>query len=271
MESLFALAGGALQDHFASRLAELDDAHRLPTLTPILEHALRHMDPRTVLAYAANPAALGRAPEAHIQALHPPVILMSSDRTGKVSTKLTGLAAENRDFGASLIHLTALCGAVERLLFPTADRYQFCPHGGCEHRQAGLCFRYFTPPSVERGHEQCQFPPSFESITGASPRAAWAGLGLERKSVDEIVAELEATGEAGLLALVRRHKAAIVAWLGREGFDDLEWKCEATAEKAMRAMQTNKIDHLVEARAFRDAVVREVARRAAESREPGRG
>jgi hypothetical protein len=268
--ALFKLIGdGRIEDHFVFRRAKVGDIDYHPTLTPCLEYALQHVPPRTLLEYAANPAAMNDAPEAHCLALHPPVIITSSDRTGKVTTMFNGRASGDRDFGSHVMHFTAACGAAERLLFPTQSRYQFCPHNRCEHYEAGLCFRYFTPPSVERGHENCQFPKSFELLAGVSPKAAWTAIGFQRKTVDEVVAEFQSTGEAGLLALVRRQKSAIVEWLGRDGFRDLEWKCDVTAQKAVRAIQTNKIDDAIEARAFRDAVVREVERRAAESRAGG--
>ncbi|MGY4827143.1 hypothetical protein ACVNIS_01045 [Sphaerotilaceae bacterium SBD11-9] len=267
LSTLFKLAGDvSVQNHFACKLAQMPAAMRHPTLMPCLEHALQFMSAEALLQYAANPATLSEAPDAHLQALHPPVIVMSSDAHGKVVTLFNGRAREDRNFGSQIIQLTAACGAAERLLFPTQSRYQFCPHSGCEHHEAALCFRYYTPPSIERGQEHCQFPKLFATLAHASPKQAWEAIGFQVKSLNEVVAEFEATGEAGLLALVKRQKASIVRWLGHDAYRDLEWKCDATAQKALRAMQTNKMQDVIEAAAFRDAVVREVVQRADASR-----
>lgn len=269
LSALFELIEAKPENHHIFHLAELSNQHRHLTLTPCLEHALRAMSPLTLLGYAADPSRMNDAPVEHVSAVFPPVVAMSSDESGKVTTSLHGAARENRSLAATILQLTALCGAAERLVAPSEPRYQFCPHRTCPHYESALCFRHFTPPFVEHGADRCQFPSSFSSFARVLPADAWVKLGYARITVAELVAEFEAVGEAGILALARKRKTTIVGWLGREGFEELEWKCQAVADKALRALQTRKIAHVIEARHFRDAVVREVVERAKASATPG--
>jgi hypothetical protein len=265
LDALFELIEAKPEGHHVFHLTELSNEHRHLTLTPCLEHTLRVMSPRMLLGYAADPSRMNDAPVEHITAVFPPVVVMSSDESGQVTTSLRGAARENQNLGSAILEVTALCGAAERLVAPNEPRYQFCPHRTCSHYESALCFRHFTPPFVEHGADRCRFPSSFSSFAQVPPADAWAKLGYARITVPELVAEFEAAGEAGILELARKRKATIVGWLGREGFNELEWKCQVVADKVLRAMQTRKIDHLIEARYFRDAVVQEVVERSKRS------
>jgi hypothetical protein len=193
-------------------------------------------------------------------ALRPPVVAYS----GAESVSLEIAAFARSGLAEAVIDWTAIVGAAERLtMYAETEVYQFCPQKMCPHFESALCHRYFVPPGVNRHHDQCRFPAAFRQFARLDPREAWTAVGRERKSIAEVVAAFEATGEAGLWELARRERASLVSWLGEDGYNDIEWKCKATADKAMRALQTQKMDHLVEARAFRNAVVNEIRRLAA--------
>ena len=193
-------------------------------------------------------------------ALRPPVVAYS----GVESVALEIPPYARGGLAEAVIDWTAIVGAAERLTIEAeTDVYQFCPQKECPHFESALCHRLFAPPGVNRHHDQCRFPGAFRQFARLEPREAWSAAGRERKSIADVVAAFEAMGEAGLWALARRQRASLVSWLGEDGYNDIEWKCKATADKLMRALQTQKIDHFVEARAFRDAVVNEIRRLAA--------
>ncbi len=252
---LFELADLDWQRHF---VFHLDEVRQHPTLSPCIKHAVGQVGADHFLDYAANPGRLITAPQAHIEALLPPVTVYSSDELGRVGTHRHGLAKENQDFSDLVIHLTALIGAAERMIHPTEDRYQFCPHANCPHYESALCFQYFTPPSEPRGHENCQFPVSFSAQVGVDPRTAWAELGMQRMTLPHLLAALDNTGEGDLLSLVRAQRVALRALFGDDGYRDIEGQSEATGRQAMLALQTQDRKELTKARMFRDAVVGQI-------------
>jgi hypothetical protein len=218
--------------------------------------AVGQLGARSVARLGATPS---RVTAETFEALRPPVIAYSGDE----SVALDIPAYARSGLAEMVIDWTSIVGAAERLTI-RADTgvYQFCPHGDCPHFESALCHRHFAPPGVNRRYEDCRFPAAFHQFARVQPRDGWARAGRERKTVAEIVAAFEATGEAGLWALARRQRASLVAWLGEDGYGDIEWKCKATADKALRALQTQKMDDLIEAKTFRAAVVAEIRRRA---------
>jgi hypothetical protein len=209
--------------------------------------------------FGATPS---RVTQESFLALQPPVTVYSGDER----LVLTVPKYARGELAEMVLNLTAMVGAAERLTTRAeTDVYQFCPHrASCPHFESALCHRYFASPGVKRSHENCVFPAVFRNSSNIGPDELWSRLGRARVSVRELVDAFESEGEAGLWALARRQRASIVAWLGEEGYAELEWKCKATAEKTMRALQTQKMTDLMEAQAFRDAIVREVRNRAAE-------
>jgi len=37
-----------------------------------------------------------------------------------------------------------------------------------------LCFKYFAPPGLELGYEECAFIRTFKDVSGVTPLEAWA-------------------------------------------------------------------------------------------------
>jgi hypothetical protein len=210
-------------------------------------------------------ATPGRANEDSFDALRPPVIAYSG--VGTVTAEVAPYARDK--LYVAVRDWTAVVGAAERLTTSAdIDVHQFCPHvRACPHFESGLCHRYFAPPPVKLTWDQCRFPRVVQQMAGLAPNELWATVGRERRSVSEVVRAFEATSEFDIWALVRRQRYSIVSWLGREGYEALEWKCKATADKALHALKTRKMDDLIEAKMFHGAVVSEVrnlARDAAE-------
>jgi hypothetical protein len=224
------------------------------TLDKCAAFAVGQLGVRQATQLAATPS---RVTAETFAALCPPVTAYS----GEESVTLTIPDYARNGLAEAVIDWTAIVGAAERLTMLTdVDVYQFCPHTGCPHYESALCHRVFAPPGVNSQHERCRFPATFRTHARLEPRDAWTAVGRQRKSLADVIAEFEETYEAGLLALARRERASLVGWLGEDAYNNIEGKCQATAEKAMRALRTQKINDVIEARAFRDAVVAELRR-----------
>jgi hypothetical protein len=163
----------------------------------------------------------------------------------------------------NVINATSLVGAALRLIDREGEPpYQFCPQvGRCPYYENALCHRQFAPPRESRSYEQCGFPMFIKAEVGMDPSELWTAEDRATKSPQQLVEAFDKMGEAGILKLCREERVSLTKWLGADGYHDIEWKCEATGQKVVRALQTRKTDHLIEARAFRNAVVREVRER----------
>ena len=224
------------------------------TLDPCTAYATTRLGVDMTTQLGAIPSQV--TPES-FEALRPPVIAYSG--IDAVTFEIAVFARENH-LAETILDWTSVVGAAERLtILAETEVYQFCPHKlECPHFESALCHKNFAPPGVLRSYDQCRFPNTLHKMISLAPSALWKAVGRERKSIRELVEAFEATGEAGLWALARRQRASIIQWRGKDGYDDLEWKCKLVADKALRALSTGRIEDLIEARAFRDAVVKEI-------------
>jgi hypothetical protein len=249
---------------------ELDDSSALPhrfvdgepeaghlCLDPCAALVVRELGLDQVLQLAAFPHTA--TPET-FSVLRAPLIVYS----GEGRTIIEMHPRIDMEVQRNVIAATSIVGAAIRLVEHREDApYQFCPHkGACPHYENALCHRQFAPPRDSRSYADCGFPMLMQFECGMDPSQLWAAAGHGFKTPQQLLDAFDATYESGLLELCRNQRASMTKWLGPDGYRDIEWKCEATAEKAFKAVRTQKINDVIEARMFRDAVVRELHRRA---------
>jgi hypothetical protein len=164
----------------------------------------------------------------------------------------------------NVIAATSIVGAALRLIDDHESApYQFCPQAErCPYYENALCHRQFAPPRSSRSHELCGFPKLIQAECGMDPTELWDATGHAFKTPEQLVEAFEATHEAGLLHLCRKQRGSLTKWLGEDGYREIEWRCDATLQTAHNAIQTQKMEDAIEARAFRDAVVEEIRQRA---------
>jgi hypothetical protein len=232
------------------------------TLNQCATFAVGQLGVEALTQFGATP---GQVTAKSFEALIPPVTAYSGE--DKVTLMIPKYAQGG--LAESVIDWTATVGAAERLTIRAeSDVYQFCPHGSeCPHFESALCHRNFAPPGVSRSHEECRFPRTFRQLAKLEPSEIWAKMGRGLMNPRELVQAFEATTEGNLWAMVRRQRASIVKWLGVDGYNDLEWKCKATADKTLHALRTQDLQDFAEARMFWGAVVNEVRNLAREKTE----
>jgi hypothetical protein len=222
------------------------------TLDPCITFCVGKLGVATATQLGATPSRVTRE-LFESEAVAPPVTAYSG--LGEPAIFVSNYA--RGDLAAAVLDWTALVGAAERLTtLAETDPYQFCRHSSCPHFDSVLCHRYFAPPSSD--HKICRFPRMLHKVADMNPNDLWSAVGRDRKSVADLVAAFEEVGECNIWALARRQRASIVAWLGEEAYNNLEWKCRATAEKALRALQTQRVDDVAEAKWFRNSVINEI-------------
>lgn len=226
-------------------------------LDPCAALVVRELGVDTILQLAAFPH---RATPETFEVLRSPLTVYS----GEGRTIIEAHPGVDVEVQRNVIAATSMVGAAIRLVEHYEDpSYQFCPHKRtCPHYENALCHRQFAPPRDSRSHADCGFPKLIQFECGMDPSQLWAAVGHGSKTPQQLLEEFDATYETGLLELCRKQRGSITKWLGADGYRDIEWKCEATAEKALKAVRTQKIDDAIEARMFRDAVVRELHARA---------
>jgi hypothetical protein len=228
-----------------------------PCLDPCAALAVRELGLAQTLQVAAFPHRV--TPE-HYEVLRAPLMVCSGEGRTIVQVHPGLGEAVHRNVLAA----TSLVGAALRLVESHNEPpYQFCPHrGACPHHSNALCHRQFAPPRESRRPADCGFPKLVQAECGMDPSQLWAAVGHGAKTPAQLLAMFDETFEAGILALCRAQRGSLTTWLGDDGYQDIEWQCEVTAQKALKALQTQKIDDAIEARMFRDAVVRTLHRRA---------
>jgi len=228
-----------------------------PCLDPCAALVVRELGLNEILQLAAFPH---RATRETFEVLRAPLTVYS----GEGRTIIEEHVGVDIEVKRNVIAATSMVGAAIRLVEHYNDApYQFCPHKGtCPHYENALCHRQFAPPRDSGNYADCGFPTLMKSEYGMDPSQLWAAAGHGFKTPKQLLEDFDATYEAGLLALCRKQRSSMTKWLGADGYRDIEWKCEATAEKALKAVRTQKIDDSIEARMFRDAVVRELHKRA---------
>jgi hypothetical protein len=178
---LFLHFGMDTRNHLLYNLHSIPSRMQHPVLHRCAQHATNLLGVPELLEMAARPSTIesGRVDQVTIKALLPPMVIFSSTPGAKLEGMAYGLAEQDRELRALMVHNTALIGAAERLTLYRNDSnlYQFCPHqGACPHYTSALCFKYFSPPSVELGYSNCGFIRFFESRTGKKPIQAWREL-----------------------------------------------------------------------------------------------
>jgi hypothetical protein len=149
------------------------------------------------------------------------------------------------------------------------DVYQFCRQAeACPHYYSALCHRYFHPPRAEVSWESCNFIGLIQRYAGAEPAALWAATGRSRLTVPELVKAFEAAGEANIAAVCRRQRRPLVTWLGEAGYRHIADQCDMVAGQTLRALRTQNMDDVIQAKMFRDAVVQQIRRLAASAEPP---
>jgi hypothetical protein len=141
-----------------------------PYLVDPLRKAMREHGRSRLLELLARPATrLGELPEAQLRAVQPPVIIFPS-RDGGLVHHRNGVALDDVDWAQQALLDAGLYGAAERL---TIERRRtgpsYCTHTGCPHRGAGLCDRWYLPPSTAEGHDACSFTHVFTFNAGMAP------------------------------------------------------------------------------------------------------
>lgn len=226
-------------------------------LDPCAAFVVRELGVDQVLQIAAFPH---RTTAETFEVLRAPLTVYS----GEGRTIVEGHPGIDIEVQRNVIAVTSMVGAAIRLVEYHEDPpYQFCPHRrACPHHENALCHRQFAPPRDSRSYEDCGFPKLIQIECGMDPSQLWAAGGHGFKTPAQLLELFDSTYEAGLLELCRKQRGSMTRWLGADGYQEIEWKCEATAEKVLKALRTQKIDDAIEARMFRDAVVQELHRRA---------
>ncbi|MEP6502168.1 MAG: hypothetical protein ABJD97_02470 [Betaproteobacteria bacterium] len=234
---------------------EAEPAQGHAILDPCIREAISALGLEKLRDLGAQPSAFVAE---DLRALSPPVLVLSGAKS--FHYLIPGFAVDK--LADQVFMWTATVGAAERLTkMAGSDVYQFCRHGGeCPHFEAALCHRFFAPPIPSKSHAECGFPGYFKRNYGVDPSVLWARRGHSCISLDALVAELEQAGELGLAAAVVRRRSSFIAIRGEPGYETIKWKAEETVDRAMKAMATQKINDLVEARMFKAAVVDEVRR-----------
>ncbi len=150
-----------------------------PTGTPYivdpLREAMRRLGRSLLLEVLARPGAhIENLLEPQLRAVEPPVIIYPS-RDGSLVYHRNGIALDDPNFTGNALADLSIYGAAIRL---AGDRRHaeppYCAHVRCPHHHAGLCHRWYHPPSAAEGHDTCYFVHLFESRSGRTPAAAWA-------------------------------------------------------------------------------------------------
>lgn len=178
---LFSLFGMDVRDHLFHKLPSTPSNLRHPILYDWIEHCIELLGISRLLEVSARPSLINTIglSKSEVECLLPAVVAFSSVPGSKLVGHKYGLANSDPELVALVIHTAALIGAVKRLtlLRETKNLPQFCPHGDeCPHHASALCFRYFSPPSIEQGREDCGFARFFEHETGFKPNEAWSRL-----------------------------------------------------------------------------------------------
>ena len=140
-----------------------------------LSAALRLHGRSALLEILARPAThLLSLGEQELRAIEPPLIVYPSRGGGLVHHR-NGLAnGPDPELAGRIITAVGLYGAAERLAGVAASTPVYCLHTGCPFHHAGLCDRWFLPPSSAQGHDACAFGRVFRNVAGTDPARARA-------------------------------------------------------------------------------------------------
>jgi hypothetical protein len=141
-----------------------------------LREAMRRLGRSALLEVLARPAAhLPTLTENQRRAVEPPVIVFPS-RAGGLVYRRSGVALDvDPEFAGKALTEVGLYGAAERLTLARGDTEPvYCAHIRCPHRDAGLCRRWYWPPSAVEGHDACSFVRVFAAHADMDPARTWA-------------------------------------------------------------------------------------------------
>lgn len=152
--------------YFVNRIDSVPADFSHPILKPYLDILRTEWSPAERLELAGSPGyALGEiksSANTKIHRLLPPLIVASGGRGVPL-----GPQAQDRDAALGIVAVTALMGAVERLL-SDGERYHPCPHRDCPVHSTQLC-RAMCPPSENVGWSNCAFPQILSDQMRLSP------------------------------------------------------------------------------------------------------
>jgi len=233
------------------------------TLDPGIAAALTAIGSEELARIGALPS---RVQPAQMEVLSPPLTVLAGDG----ALQFIRAPHANDQLAYSVLASTALVGAADRLtMTANVDVYQFCPQAeACPHYYSALCHRYFHPPRAGVSWESCHFIELMQQHAGDEPAALWAATGRGRLTVPELVEAFEAAGEANIAAVCRRQRRSLVTWLGEVGYRHIANQCDMVANQTLRALRTQKMDDLIQAKMFRNAVVAQIRRIAAGAEPP---
>lgn len=146
-----------------------------PFVVDPLRAALRLHGRSALIEIIARPAThLLSLSEDELRAIEPPLIVYPSREGGLVHHR-NGLAnGPEPELAGRIISAVGLYGAAESLAGVAAAEPVYCLHTGCPFHNAGLCDRWFLPPSTAEGHDACAFGRVFSNIAGMDPARARA-------------------------------------------------------------------------------------------------
>jgi len=180
MPKMFSLLEmGDIHNLWIYNLDSVSDKVKETTPFQCAKYAVNLLGASKLIEISARPSFINSLARDTVKCLVPLVTVFSSAAGSDLKGLVRGIAAEDEELKYLIVGRVGLVGAAERLTLyrEQKDLHQFCPHyNSCPHYKSGLCFNYFTPPSIELGYDKCGFIEAFESRTKLKPIDAWIQL-----------------------------------------------------------------------------------------------
>lgn len=152
----------------AQKYREIDTLHPLqrhPVFYPIMREIGKILTDKELNEIFARPSLIDKFEHQNsiMEMFYPPLVAGSFPRGGGLGFQLWGIAKTNGELPKLMIHLAAIVGAAESLLFPS-ETYMPCKESLCPHYATKMCIRYFAP---SKSYTECGFQEIVKELMGS--------------------------------------------------------------------------------------------------------